>query len=113
MNTIAALQNPSLRHALEQIKAKILKIAGDDIQLIVFGSYARGEEQADSDVDLMVVLPDEKAVFKIKDAIRDAIFDIGYESDFLFSTMIVPEFYAKKFQGFKVFASVEKEGIAV
>jgi uncharacterized protein len=113
MKSVAELRNAKLREALAAIKKEVREIAGDGAMLIVYGSYARGEEQKDSDVDLMVVLPDEKALFPIKDKIRDAIFEIGYDVDFLFSTMIVPESYARKFEGFKVFASVEREGIPV
>ena len=113
MKSITELRNPRLREALAAVKAEIHGIAGEAARLIIYGSYARGEEQGDSDVDLMVVLPDDKATFQIKDKIRDAIFEIGYENDFLLSTMIVPVSIARKFEGFKVFASVEKEGISV
>ena len=111
MKTIEELSNHKLRNALELAKSEIARIAGNGARLIIYGSYARGEEREDSDVDLMVVLPDEKATFEIEDKIRDAIFEIGYDSDFLISTMVVSESVERKFEGFKVFASVEKEGI--
>ena len=67
----------------------------------------------DSDVDLMVVLPDEKKTIEIEDRVRDVIYDAGFEMDMLFSVMVVSESQARKHSGFMVFEGVEKEGITV
>ena len=111
MKAIAELKNAKLRETLEAVKSQVRGIAGEDARLIIYGSYARGEEREDSDVDLMVVLPDDKFTLKIKDTIHDAIFEIGYDADLLISVLIVSESIERKFKGFKVFASVEKEGV--
>ena len=113
MKTIAELKSAKLRETLEAVKAEIQRIAGDGARMIVYGSYARGEERDDSDVDLMVILPDEKYTFEIKDEIHDAVFEIGYEAEFLISIFFASESIARKFEGFKVFASVEREGVLV
>ena len=65
MKSIVELRNLKLRLALETVKKDIIDIVGDNVRLIVYGSYARGEEREDSDVDLMVVLSDEKKTFEI------------------------------------------------
>jgi predicted nucleotidyltransferase len=45
---------------LKEIKKEIAKILGtNDFELIVFGSYARGEAREDSDLDLLIVLQEE------------------------------------------------------
>lgn len=113
MKSLAELRNLKLRLALEAVKKDIVGIAGADVRLIVYGSYARGDEREDSDVDLMVVLPDEKKTFEIEDRIRDRIYDAGFKQDMLFSVMVVSEAQAVKYAGFMVFGGVEKEGIAV
>ncbi|WP_252896859.1 nucleotidyltransferase domain-containing protein [Metallosphaera hakonensis] len=52
----------------EEIVNAFLKIYGDDlVSLVLFGSYARGEQRKDSDIDLLVVLrkiDDRYEVFK-------------------------------------------------
>ena len=113
MKTIKELKNAKLLKALEAVKEEIRGIAGVDARLTIYGSYARGEEREDSDIDLMVVLPDEKADFQMEELIRDSVIDIGLEDDFLFSVIVVTESQMKRFKGFKVFDSVEKEGVPV
>ena len=39
---------------LEEIKRRILSVSSPE-RIILFGSYARGEQNADSDIDLLVV----------------------------------------------------------
>lgn len=95
------------------MKEKIAEIAGGETQLILYGSYARGESREDSDVDLMVILPDAVMTPEFQEIVADAIFETGLETDFLFTPLIVSESQARRFTGFKVFASVEKEGIPV
>ena len=80
MKSIVELRNLKLRLALETVKKDIIDIVGDNVRLIVYGSYARGEEREDSDVDLMVVLSDEKKTFEIEDRVRDVIYDAGFSS---------------------------------
>lgn len=113
MRTTAELRNPKLRETLDVVKSEVRRIAGDSARLIIYGSYARGEEREDSDVDLMAVLPDEKADFQTEERIKDRVIEIGLENDFLFSVIVVADSQMKRFQGFKVFDSVEKEGLPV
>lgn len=110
MKTACDLKNAALLRALDEIKTSVKFIAGDGARLILYGSYARGEERPDSDVDLMVVLPDEMAALKTKDAIRNFIYDYD---DFLFSVLIVTESQVKQNEGFMVFGSVENEGVLI
>ncbi|WP_240922535.1 nucleotidyltransferase domain-containing protein [Thermococcus sp. 9N3] len=46
-----------LLEILREMKEKLIEILGDDlVEVILFGSYARGEAKEDSDVDVLVVL---------------------------------------------------------
>jgi len=113
MKTIEELKNANLREALEAVKAEVRRIAGDGARLIIYGSYARGEEREDSDVNLMVILPDALKTFEIEDNVRNVIYDAGFNLDMHFSVMVVSETQARKHAGFMVFGGVEREGIAV
>ena len=43
-----------------------LKVYGDDlISLVIFGSYARGEQRRDSDIDLLIVLKEIKDRYEV------------------------------------------------
>lgn len=113
MKTIEALGNVGLRTALEALKDEVSRIAGAGARMIVYGSYARGEEREDSDVDIMVVLPDDNASFKIQDEVRNAVYDAGFELDKHFSVIVVTELQVRKHSGFMVFGSVEREGLVL
>jgi len=51
MTTILSTQPPCLPEAVERIRMRF-----DPVRIILFGSWARGEAQPDSDIDLLVVL---------------------------------------------------------
>ncbi|WP_099210032.1 nucleotidyltransferase family protein [Thermococcus henrietii] len=46
-----------LLEILREVKEKLIEILGDDlVEVILFGSYARGEAKEDSDVDVIVMV---------------------------------------------------------
>ena len=55
-------------------------------QVILFGSHARGDAGADSDVDLLVVLAQADDVRKVTVAIRRALTDIAVAKDIIVTT---------------------------
>ncbi|MCC6630248.1 MAG: nucleotidyltransferase domain-containing protein [Chloroflexi bacterium] len=52
---------------LAEITRRILSV-GDPERIILFGSYARGEQHPDSDIDLLIV--DERATLSRDDGLR-------------------------------------------
>lgn len=51
------LQRDELEEILKEVKAKLQEILGDNlVEVILFGSYARGEASEWSDVDVLVVV---------------------------------------------------------
>jgi len=52
MNALLTNQPPCLPEVVDRIKSKF-----HPVQIILFGSWARGDAREDSDVDLLVVLP--------------------------------------------------------
>ena len=63
---------------------KVNNILSDRIdKIILYGSYARGDYNKDSDIDIMILTDlsdDEIAEYRIK--IYDIAYDIEYENDF-------------------------------
>ncbi len=116
MNTVATTQGtlaPGLRDALAQIKQAVRAEIGPDFRLILYGSYARGEQTDESDVDLMLVLPDKVATFSTTNRLRDLIYDFSLRTTYLFSVLVVTESVFREQAGFLVFASIEREGMVV
>ena len=76
-----ALPTPDESH----VRAAVERIveASDPLQVVVFGSYARGEAAAGSDLDLLVVLPHVERRREETVALRRALADLGVSKDIL------------------------------
>lgn len=80
--------NENLRVALEKFLAQAEQLYGGHVkQIILYGSYARGDYREDSDVDIMILvdLPQEH-LWEYRKQMMGYVFDINLEYD----TMIVP-----------------------
>lgn len=89
MNNIAdiALQSKD-REAIAAATA-LLKERFPVVRIILFGSKAIGRDDAESDIDLLVLTSD-KLSWRERDAITDALFDIEMEHDVVISTLVLP-----------------------
>jgi predicted nucleotidyltransferase len=58
----------------------------DPLQVILFGSHARGDAHADSDVDLLVVFPHVENSFTTAVGIRQELSDMRVAKDIVVST---------------------------
>ncbi len=65
----------------------------DPVRIILFGSYARGEARVDSDVDLLVVLPEIANKRQMAIAIRRALNGVPVSKDVVVTT---PEEIARR-----------------
>jgi predicted nucleotidyltransferase len=57
-------------------------------EVVLYGSYARGQGTPGSDIDLLVVL-DEPVNRSLREAIYDMAFDLNLEHDTLISVLVV------------------------
>lgn len=62
-------------------------------RIILFGSYARGDAHPDSDVDLLVVMPDGTDRRKTAIAIKEALHDVRIPKDVIVTT---PDLIARR-----------------
>jgi uncharacterized protein len=60
--------------------------AFDPVQVILFGSRARGDARPDSDIDLLVVLPSVTDRHRARVAIRRVLADLPWAKDILVAT---------------------------
>lgn len=100
---------------LHEIPEKIKESFGDSVEkIILFGSYARGEHCAESDIDLLVVVKDD-SIRDIEDDIRKIVYSFIPIAGRLISVKIVgAEKYAKmKKLNLSFILSVEREGIVI
>ena len=84
-----------------------------DARVILYGSYARGDAREDSDIDLLILLPDKyegTEFVKKKFAISDRLYDISLETGKEISPLvIVPKVFNARKTLFTV--NINNEGI--
>lgn len=78
-------------YILQLIKTSVNSTDPDAI-LILYGSYARGDYRNDSDVDLLVLLNQEKITRIDEKRIKYPLYDIEFET----GTIISPLVFSKK-----------------
>lgn len=84
-NPMSKLADSSMRALLERITSRIVKRFRPE-QVILFGSQARGNTTADSDLDLLVVMDFEGSKLDKMVEVRDVLNGIHVPTDILITT---------------------------
>jgi len=102
-----------LKIILSEVKNELKKLYNDQlIDIILYGSYARGDYNENSDIDLLVVLKSIETAGKETDKIVDAIYDISLKYNTLIS--VVPISYDDyKSINSPLLLNVRQEGVLV
>ncbi|HLP04505.1 MAG TPA: nucleotidyltransferase domain-containing protein [Paludibacter sp.] len=100
----------SKQQLLAGIKQTILSVAPDG-KVILYGSHARGDERADSDWDLLILLNKDKIESNDFDLISYPLYELGWNEGELFSPKLytVNEWEKRSFTPF--YKNVQNEGI--
>ncbi len=103
-------------------KAKIIKDFTETMKahygerlskIILYGSYARGDFHAESDIDFMVLLNDD-SVRASKEALNigDKLYDLSMKFLTMVSAQVIPQFYFEQ-SNTLFFRNVKQEGFVV
>lgn len=84
---------------LEQVKNIVLEIkqlldekyTNHVREVIIYGSFARGEATEDSDIDVIVVTDNNTDSLEVEEALDALLFQILLEENELVSVMVIPE----------------------
>ena len=76
---------------LQRIKESV-NITAPGATVILYGSYARGDNRADSDIDLLVLLDQDTVTYDDEKKIKYPLYHIEYDT----STIISPLVFSKK-----------------
>lgn len=82
------MQSTDARSADEIIAEMTRRIVEqfDPLQIILFGSRARGDARPDSDIDMLVVFPRVNNSREMAVALRQSVNDLGFGKDFIVTT---------------------------
>ncbi len=98
---------------LQLIKQSVLGTA-PRAKLVLYGSYARGDNRADSDVDLLILLDTDKITWPDEKRITYPLYDIEFETGIIISPILLSKKdWETKHRITPFYASVTKEGIVL
>ena len=104
---------PAVRAALRDVKKKLSDLYGDRLDSIyLYGSYARGDYGADSDLDLLVVLRGEVNPWQEVTRVSGILSEICLKHDVLISSYAVPEIWLRERQS-PLLQNIRREGVPV
>ncbi|MCR5157605.1 MAG: nucleotidyltransferase domain-containing protein [Prevotella sp.] len=74
---------------VERIRQEAHKLS-PHVQTILYGSEARGDARPDSDIDLLLLVDQDKLSYSDKDRIMAPFYDIELDTGIIISTLILP-----------------------
>ena len=100
-----------VKELLEEFKKEIEKLYGDRLkEIILYGSYARGDFTEESDIDLLIVLKGKVVPGREIDRMIDIITEINLKYGGLISVYPVSEEDYKKINS-PLLINVRREGV--
>lgn len=106
----------TLNKILKEIRNAYENVYGDKlVKVVLYGSYARGDYDDESDIDIVGIVDGERKELDNQiDKIGEISSDLGLESDLLICTDVIP---MKEFIKYKnavaYYKNIEKEGIEI
>lgn len=97
----------NINHSIESAIVEKLKPL-NPLKIILFGSYAYGTPNVNSDLDICVIKKEVKSKSKEKKEIREKLKDFFLSKDILVPTLEEYEFYKNQFGS--VFMDIEQKG---
>ena len=90
MSGLKAKTDAELKILLEALVNKLQPLFGERLKkVILFGSYARGDYDEESDIDIMLLLnQDEEILKEYSDKISEIIVDLDLEYNVVLSTIL-------------------------
>lgn len=105
--------NSEIAEILRKIEAEARKIIGDSLdEIILFGSYARGEGEPESDLDVALLVQGEDDTIKKWDSrFTELMEDLVLEHEIFVSIMLISRTHFNKYvDALPFYMNINKEG---
>ena len=94
-----------------RLQEELIKNLGEPLEVILFGSRARGEATEGSDIDVLVLVP--KLEKDTLDSILEAAWEVGFEAGEVISVIPATFEEMERLSASPFFQAVQREGIRV
>ncbi len=102
-----------IKDLVNEIKKYLTEKYGEGIkQVLVYGSFARGEATKDSDIDMAVIVDDSMNTESVEAGLNDFLFDILLERNELISIFAIPESIFENYRS-PFIINTKAEGIVI
>lgn len=106
----------TLQSLMQQYVSNVRNIYGSHLrQIILYGSYARGDYNAESDVDIMILLdiPDME-IKRYRHQLSDMTFDFNMDNDVDVKPIAKNEtHYRKWMDNYPFYANIDRDGVTL
>lgn len=102
---------PSVEQVVRQYRQRVEQELNTSVQVILFGSHARGDATPDSDVDVLVILPEWRA--SLVEKLIDIAWQVSLEQEIVLSVTPLAAEQLPLMQASPFFRAVQQEGIPV
>ena len=105
------MDSAELKAILDELKQRLSDLYGDRlVELVLYGSQARGDADEGSDIDVLVVLSGAVNPCAELRSAGDILYDISYDNDTVVSCVFVPEAEFARGEG-PLIRNVHREGV--
>ncbi len=95
---------------LAEIKRRVLAV-DPKAEVILYGSYARGEQGPGSDIDLLILLEAEQLTYEAKRNIKSPLFDIELQQGIMVSPVVMTRTnWTGQHRGTLLYREIERDG---
>ena len=94
-----------------EVRIRLTTELGQSVQVIMFGSQARGDATKESDIDLLVILP--LIDVKTTRLASDIAWEVGFDAGRIISIIPDTKEQMKRFAFLPFYRNIKLEGIAV
>ena len=103
--------NEKVKRISTEIKKYLIESFEDKVKkVILYGSYARGDYNKDSDIDILIVVSDHINPIEIEESLSDLLFEILLNENELCSVRAIPEKLFKEYNS-PFLLNVKEEGV--
>jgi predicted nucleotidyltransferase len=94
-----------------EVRKRLRQELGRSVQVIMFGSQARGDATKESDIDLLVILPTVDV--KTTRLASDIAWEVGFDAGRIISVIPDTKEQMKRFAFLPFYRTIKQEGILV